>query len=182
MKSYDYANREGVYQISWDDFGKMAMRLAERLEPMNVQAVVGIGRGGLFPATACASMLRCEMYPVRITRRLNDQVCYPHPQWIIPIPAQVAGKRIAVIDEIADTGETLSLVAKETTRKGAAQVITACLVSHSWVVPKPGISLLESDKLVIFPWDQLVLEQGSWVQHPEIQDALDKQKRLDAND
>ncbi|HSQ26344.1 MAG TPA: phosphoribosyltransferase [Anaerolineales bacterium] len=176
MKSYDYITRKGVDRITWINFGEMASQLSACLEPLNVQGIVGIARGGLFPATACACILRCELYPVRITRRLNDQVCYAHPQWITPVSELVAGKIIAVIDEIADTGETLSLVAKETLRKGAVQVISACLVSHSWADPKPDISLKVSDALVIFPWDEFVLDHGSWALHPEIQDALNKQK------
>jgi hypoxanthine phosphoribosyltransferase len=178
MKSYDYTNRKGVVRISWNNFGKMVSQLSVCLEPLNIQGIVGIARGGLFPATACACKLRCELYPVRITRRLNDQVCYAHPQWITPISELVAGKIIAVIDEIADTGETLSLVAEEAIRKGAVQVTSACLVSHSWADPKPDITLMISDALVIFPWDEFVLERGSWMPHPEIQEALNKQKGL----
>lgn len=178
MKSYDYTTRKGVVRISWNNFGKMVSQLSVCLEPLNVQGIVGIARGGLLPATACACMLRCELYPARITRRLNDQVCYAHPQWITPVAEQVAGKIIAVIDEIADTGETLSLVAEETVRKGAVQVISVCLVSHSWADPKPDISLMVSDAMVIFPWDEFVIEHGSWTPHPEIQEALNKQIRV----
>lgn len=177
MKSYDYAHRKGVMELSWSDFAGMVQKLTESLEPLNIQGIVGIARGGLFPATACACMLRCELYPIRLTRRLNDQVLYSHPQWITPVPELAAGKFIAVIDEIADTGETLTLAAEEVLKKGASQVVTACLVCHSWADPIPDIFVTNRDELVIFPWDHQVLHHGKWVTHPEIVNALEKQEK-----
>src|SRR6185369_1744854 len=65
MQSYDYANRQGIDEISWERFASLAAVLAERL--IGIDAVVGIARAGLFPATAVACALRRELYPVRVT-------------------------------------------------------------------------------------------------------------------
>jgi hypothetical protein len=51
-------------------------------------------------------------------------------------------------------------------------VVTAALVSHSWAKPAPEFSALQSDALVVFPWDREVLVEGSWVPHPELEKAL----------
>ncbi len=84
------------------------------------------------------------------------------------VPSAVAGKRVALIDEIADSGETLALVAGRASERGAGRVITASLVSHSWADPMPDVSVLVSDALVIFPWDRQVYLDGKWQIHPEI--------------
>jgi hypoxanthine phosphoribosyltransferase len=73
-----------------------------------------------------------------------------------------------VVDDIADTGQTLAIVADSATALGAVQVVTAILVSHSWADPFPQVSALVSDEFVIFPWDEQVLIDGKWVTHPEI--------------
>ena len=73
---------------------------------------------------------------------------------------------------MADTGETLALVAEEVRKHGARQVITATLVSHSWANPKPDYVALVSDALVIFPWDKQVYLEGRWQLHPELEEAL----------
>jgi len=52
------------------------------------------------------------------------------------VAADVKDKIVAVVDEIADTGETLSLMADRVREKGAKQVITASLVAHSWAQPR----------------------------------------------
>jgi uncharacterized protein len=60
---------------------------------------------------------------------------------------------------------------------GAARIITACLVRHSWANPVPTLSLLVTDELVIFPWDQQVFMEGQWQPHPEIVAALAVQQK-----
>ncbi|MFZ6026555.1 MAG: phosphoribosyltransferase [Chloroflexota bacterium] len=168
MNSYDYANRSGVQSISWDDFAKLVAHLSEQVAALQPEIIVGIARGGLFPATSVACSLRRELYPLRVTRRLNDQVIHNIPVWRVPLSPDVIGKSIVVIDEIADTGQTLSIVAAEARRLGAAQVFTASLVRHTWSTPIPDACPLVTDELVIFPWDQQVWTDGQWQPHPEI--------------
>lgn len=168
MKSYDYAHRTGIREISWHDFAYLAARLTEQLEAYHPQVIVGIARAGLFPATAVACSLRCELFPARLTRRLNDQVVYEKPAWKVPISPEVRGKIVVVIDEIADSGQTLALAAAEARALGASQVIAASLVCHSWVNPAPDVTTLLTDEFVTFPWDRQVLVDGRWQPHPEI--------------
>ncbi len=177
MQSYDYANREGVEEITWERFAELAGKLTETLSSMQIDAVVGIARAGLIPATAIACALRKEMYPVRITRRENDTVVFDHPVWKVDVSEEVAGKAVVVVDEIADTGETLALVAKRVQELGAERVVTACLISHSWANPTPHHVALRIDALVIFPWDKHVCVDGRWKLHPEIAEALRQQSR-----
>jgi hypoxanthine phosphoribosyltransferase len=177
IQSYDYAHRKGVKEISWEDFAQLAATLAERLAVEGVEVVVGIARAGLFPATAVACTLRRELFPVRVTRRVNDQVKFQHPLWKVDVSKEVEGKNVVVIDEIADTGETLAVVAKRVQEQGGARVITASLVSHSWANPKPDHVALMTDAFVIFPWDKRVYQDGQWQIHPELAQALSLQDR-----
>jgi uncharacterized protein len=176
MQSYDYANRKGIDDISWDRFAQLAAALSEQIAVFQIDAVVGVARAGLFPATAVACALRRDLYPVRISRRVQDTVTHEHPVWLVDVTPQVAGKRIAVIDEMADTGETLALVAQRVREQGAHTVITASLVRHSWAQPAPDCVALTTDALVIFPWDKQVYQDGRWQTHPELAGALALQK------
>lgn len=172
MQSYDYAHRQGIEPMTWAGFAGLAARLAEQIARQQVEVIIGIARAGLFPATAVACSLRCEFYPVRISRREGDQVVHAQPVWKVPVPAGIGGKRVAVIDEMADTGETLRLVAEQVRAVGAAGVVTASLVSHSWASPAPDIVALVSDALVLFPWDRQVYQNGQWQYQPELVEAL----------
>jgi hypoxanthine phosphoribosyltransferase len=181
MQSYDYAHRQGVKEISWPGFAELSATLVERLAAEHVQVVVGIARAGLFPATLVACGLRCEFYPVRITRRVNDRVAYERPAWKVDVSPEVRGQTVAVIDEIADTGETLALVARRARALGAARVIAASLVSHSWADPAPDLAALTTDALVLFPWDRQVYVEGRWQVHPELAEAIAIQSKGEQN-
>jgi hypoxanthine phosphoribosyltransferase len=168
MKSYNYTHRTGVRRITWNQFASLARHLAELVEPFQPQVILGIARAGLFPATVVACSLRRELFPIRLTRRKDDEVLYDLPVWKVPVPQEVDGKVVVVIDEIADTGLTLSMAAQNAKVLGAKEIVTACLVSHSWAKPAPQVSALVSDAFVIFPWDKQVLENGKWIAHPEV--------------
>jgi hypoxanthine phosphoribosyltransferase len=183
MKSYDYVHRQGVQPISWDDFASLTATLTEKIAQAGpVDLIIGMARAGLFPATAVACSLRRELYPVRVSRRVNDEIRYATPQWRVPVPPAVAGQVVAVIDEIADTGESLALVADRVRKLGAVQVISACLVSHSWANPAPDVVALVSDALILFPWDVQVYEQMRWIEHPELTAARAAQPKSPPED
>lgn len=177
MKSYDYTHRFGVKSITWTDFAALAAHLAELLEPFHPQLILGVAKAGLFPATALACSLRREMFPIRLTRRLDDEVISEQPVWKVPVPPEVTGKVVAVVDEIADSGQTLAMVAESCRALNAAQVVTVTLVSHSWADPPPHLTALVSDAFIIFPWNQQVLIDGHWVAHPEIVAGLRAQAK-----
>ncbi|MCX6825758.1 MAG: phosphoribosyltransferase family protein [candidate division Zixibacteria bacterium] len=176
MKSYDYKTRKGIREITWNEFHEICKNLAEQISKTNFDIIVGIARAGLYPATLVAGMLRKEIYPLRVTRRENGHIKYEKPIWIVDASAKVRGKDIIIIDEIADSGETLSIVMERIRAKFAHSVKTAALITHSWANPKPDYFALESDELIIFPWDKSVLVNGEWKLHPEIESALKLQK------
>lgn len=179
MRPYDYHNRQGVEEIDWQRFNTMARSLVEALAKEKIDIVIGVARAGLFPATAVACMLRRELYPVRVTRRYNDQITYDHPVWRVDVPAAISGLCVAVIDEIADSGETLAMVKLRAMERNAAKVVSASLVTHSWAEPKPDVTALVSDAFVVFPWDRQVFQDGRWRPHPEIESGLKQQGNND---
>jgi hypoxanthine phosphoribosyltransferase len=169
MQSYNYKVHKGKNEITWNEFHEMCKKLAGRISQKNIDVVIGIARGGLYPAVLIAGMLRKEFFPIRITRRKNDQVKWKKPIWKVDVPDAVKNANVLIIDEIADSGETLSIVSKRTNKKLAKNIKTAALITHSWANPKPDYFCLESDALIIFPWDTQILIKGKWKLHPELE-------------
>jgi len=172
VRSYDYARRVGVRPVSWDEFGALTTRLAESLAPANIEAVIGVARAGLFPAVAVAAALRCNLHPVQLTRRENDEVVRETPEWKVRVSRGVAGRVVAVVDDVADSGQTLAMVAEEAANAGARRVVTVALAAHTWADPAPHVAALVSDDLIVFPWDEHVLFDGRWGLNPEIETAI----------
>lgn len=171
-RPYDYANRRGVLRLGWEAVATLSQALAERLDGDDPELVIGVARAGLFPASVIASALRRDVLLVRISRRVDDRVKFEHPVWQTPVPPAVAGKVVAIVDEIADTGETLALVRRSVEEQGAARAITAALVAHSWADPQPDAVSLATDEFVVFPWDSRILVGGRWTPHPEVEAGI----------
>jgi hypoxanthine phosphoribosyltransferase len=77
------------------------------------------------------------------------------------------------VDEISVTGETLRMAKREAEKKGARKVKTLTLYVHSDSY-RPNWYALESDALIIQPWDYEVLDKGKFIVHPEYQEQIDK--------
>jgi len=77
--SYDYSARKGVQPISWEDFHGICKALAVSVSHFHPEAIVPIGRGGYYPGALLAHLLQAEIYPVRVSRRINDIVKYKEP-------------------------------------------------------------------------------------------------------
>jgi hypoxanthine phosphoribosyltransferase len=157
----------GTLEITWEQFGEhckdLALAIEKRFQP---QCVVGISKGGLPLATVLASMFRIDLYPIRLSYRERDQVLHKQPIWMVPVNSRVAGLRVLLVDEISVSGVTLKLATEELFRKGAAEVFTVTLAIHKSSV-KPDIYAIESDALIILPWDKWIIDNGEFTLHPE---------------
>ncbi|HRX02184.1 MAG TPA: phosphoribosyltransferase family protein [Anaerolineae bacterium] len=173
--SYDYTQRAGVLPISWNDFHGLCKALALGVQSYQPQIILAVGRGGYYPGTLLAHMLRIDVFPVYLTRRVNDQVVRNHPQWIVEPPSAVAGKRVLIVDEISSSGATVRLVCEKALALAAAAARVAVLYAHSWGTEMPDYIGLVSDALILNPWDREVLTADGFAIHPEYRHALEGQ-------
>jgi len=161
-----------VRRLSWDDVARLSETLAEGLAGRGVDRIVGVATAGLIPAVLVSCALRRELTPIRLSRREGHRVVSAAPVWKVPLTLDLVGQRVAIVDDVADTGETLALVSAAANQRRAASVSTACLVAHSWARPAPDVAGLVTDELVVFPWHERVVVDGQWRQDPELSEAL----------
>jgi hypoxanthine phosphoribosyltransferase len=144
---------KSVRELSWQEFDGLAQRLARAVvKRFRPDAVVGVAHGGVFVGGAVAAALRCEFFPVRISRRSRDVRARAQPRMSGEMPHELAGKRVLVVDDVASSGDTLELAKKLLAKVGAKQVATACLVAKSGGY-RPDWTALPTGELTIFPWD-----------------------------
>jgi len=175
QRPYDYSKRKGIRPVSWEDFHGLCKALAAAASCFEPEIVLPVGRGGYYPGTLISHMLQVEVYPVRLSRRVNDIVKHESPQWIVELSAAVAGKRVLVVDEICSTGETIQLVKEKAASQGASLVRSAVLYAHTWGVSLPDYIGLISDELILNPWDREIYRDGKFHFHPEYVEALAQQ-------
>jgi hypoxanthine phosphoribosyltransferase len=172
---YDYTTRHGIHPVSWEDFHGICKALAQAAAVSDPQIVLAVGRGGYYPGTLIAHLLQVELYPVRLSRRVRDVVRYVHPRWLVEPPALVEGCRVLVVDEICDSGETLTMVAGRAASLGATEIKSAVMYAHTWGASVPDYIGLITDALLLNPWDREILREGRFCFHPEYVQALAEQ-------
>ena len=162
-----------VLELSWELFGELcrvlALRVAREYEP---DLVIGIANAGVMPAATIAAILRTDLYAMRISRRAQGQVVRDQPEVMTAVPYQARGKRVLVVDELTTTGDTLRLALAAVRDTGPAEVRTAT----SFVRPtgyQPDFFALETDALVVYPWDRQVLEDDMLVVNPTYAHAIE---------
>src|SRR5690348_16162516 len=130
VERYSCAWRKGVLPISWNDYFAMCKGLARAVETFEPEIILGIARGGLYPATLLSHLLRIELYTIRLSSRYRDVVVRDRPVWSVRPPEIVAGKKVLIVDEISSQGLTLSMATEEVGRMGARAVRSAVMYAH----------------------------------------------------
>ncbi|CAN5785676.1 hypothetical protein BH23GEM3_BH23GEM3_22700 [soil metagenome] len=163
-----------VFELSWELFGELsrvlALRVARDYEP---DLVIGIATAGVIPAAVIASILQVDFYSMKISRRSGGEIVREQPHVFSAIPPEAAGRRVLLVDEITTSGETLRLALAAARDIGVREVRTAT----SFVRPgayRPNFFALETDALIIFPWDRQVLENDEFVVHPTYRGSVDE--------
>jgi hypoxanthine phosphoribosyltransferase len=149
----DLAPRE---VLSWETFGDAGRELARLVADSGYRPdlILTIARGGLLPAGALGYALdvknlvvvNVEFY-VGVDQRLDVPVMLP------PVPAAVdlAGARVLLVDDVADTGETLRLV-REYCGDHVAECRTAVLYEKPRSAVRCDYVWRRTDRWIDFPW------------------------------
>ena len=172
QNSYDYSTRKGIQPISWEDFHGICKALALSLAHFQPEIIVPIGRGGYYPGTLIAHLLQVEIYPVRVSRRINDIVKFKEPQWFVTPPTEIAHRRVVIVDEICDSGETIIMVKEKCLALEASMVKSAVLYAHTRTAHVPDCVGIITDELLLNPWDREVFRNGGFHFNPEYVEAL----------
>lgn len=158
---------EEPFELSWELFGELCRALAVKVgREYDPEIVIGIAAAGVIPGAVIASMLRRDFFAMKITRRRDERIVRERPEILSAAPPQSAGKRVLLVDEICDTGETLRLALAAVRDVGPHDVRTATSLVRKGG-HRPDFWALETGAVVIFPWDREVWEGGRLVVHPE---------------
>jgi uncharacterized protein len=147
-------------RASWADVEGWADRIAARIREQSATpaAVVGLTRGGWVPAR-----LLCDRLGVQRLLSLRAQ------HWGVTatptgaaeltegLSGSVAGQHVLVVDDITDTGDSLSLAVDHVRAQGPKRLESAAFlhITHSRFVPTYYAEEIPRDAWVwvVFPWN-----------------------------
>jgi uncharacterized protein len=126
------------------EFAEISRRLRELHLP-KVDVVVGIGRGGIVPASLIAHQLELPLQIMRVNFRDDDNTPRAaSPRLLQPPEFNFVGQRVLLVDDVSVTGATLNL-AREILI--GANIITLTCKGKADFVLFPEIS-----SCVVWPW------------------------------
>lgn len=156
----------GAFELSWELFGELCRALAVRVaQDYRPDLVIGLATAGVMPAATVATMLSTDFEAMKVTRRERGERVRAQPAVLSPTPIAARGRRVLIVDEITTSGDTLRLALAAVREVGPAAVRTAT----SFVRPggyRPDYHALETEALIVFPWDRQVMEGDALVTAP----------------
>ena len=145
--------------LSWELFGTAVRELAQAVVDSGFRpdVVVAVARGGLPPGGALAYALGTKAVGtlnVEFYTGVDERL--PAPAVLPPLldTAALAGLRALVVDDVADTGETLALV-QRLVAEHCVEARTAVLYAKPRSVVDPDFVWRRTGRWITFPWSAL---------------------------
>lgn len=158
-----------MLEVDWTFFGELcralALRIAASYDP---DIVVGIAKAGVIPGAVVASILQRDFASMAVTRHGADV----SPTLVTAPPPSVKGRRVLIVDETCDSGDTLKLAISAVKKHGPREVKTA--TSFRTGAYAPDFSALQTESLIILPWDREIIADGDLVMRPDYAEWLGK--------
>jgi hypothetical protein len=155
-----------VFNVDWPLFGELSRALALRVaRAFDPELVVGIATAGVVPGAAVAAILDRPFHSILVSRRYRSARPRATPAVLGAAPAEARGRRVLIVDETCDSGETLLLAIAAIVNAGATDVRTA--VSFKTGEFEPDYYALETESTIVLPWDKEILVDGELVPNPK---------------
>ncbi|MBD3407872.1 MAG: phosphoribosyltransferase [Candidatus Lokiarchaeota archaeon] len=142
--------------ISWEDVYNLTLRLSEQVvnSGFKPNVIVGIARGGWIPARILSDVLYTStMWNVRIEYYSDLGRRGKEPKITQPISVSIKDKSVLIVDEVADTGDSLEHAVKYIKDQGVGKVKTAVLHLKPTSKITPDFYCQVVDSWTVYPWE-----------------------------
>jgi len=142
---------------TWEHIYELLLNLANQIRRANFKPdiIVGVSRGGWPPARIMSDLLENpELANVKAEFYLGVAETKGEPVITQPVSVSVKGKKVLVVDDVADTGKSLALVREHLKEQGAIEVKIATIYYKPWSIVTPDWFEKKTNQWIIFPWER----------------------------
>lgn len=146
-----------AYEVySWPEVGThtFSLGLKIRKSKRTFDRVIALARGGVSIAQSLADLLGVHTITVIQTQFYTGiETQAKTPKITQPLTVSVAKERVLLVDDLADSGETLLFVKNYLEGKHPQEVKIATLATKPWTKLPPDFWVLRSEAWIVFPWE-----------------------------
>ena len=145
-----------LWVLSWDelywDIFDLGCKIRESYRP---SMIVAVARGGWVVGRIISDLLSVDKV-ASIGVKFYEEVGKRgrKPEIVQPLSVSVEGEDVLVVDDVADTGETLALVRDSIESMGPSGVRVAVVYKKPWCRVRVDYYVRETNKWVVFPYEQ----------------------------
>ena len=146
----------------WDDIYDMLIELATRVKQSGFQPdlIVGVSRGGWIPGRILSDLLgNAHTANLKIEFYVGIGQTARKPIVTQPISEEILNKRVLIVDDVADTGESLLVALDHVRGRGANGIKTTTLYYKPHSKFKPDFFSETTSHWIVFPWERLETTQ-----------------------
>jgi len=153
--------------LTWDGFGAASRDLAREIlaDGFVPEVVVAIARGGLLPAGSVAYGLgvkNCGALNVEFYTGIGTVLDAPEVLRPALDTEYLGGRKVLLVDDVADSGRTLALAVKMLRERGA-DMRSVVIYTKPTTIIQPDYSWKETSLWIDFPWSA----QGTVIEEDE---------------
>lgn len=169
--SYNH-HHTAVLDLGWERFGQLCKQLVENVtRDYQPEVVVGIAKGGVLPGVVISSALFINFFPIKLSSREDEKIVRETPEFFVPPTSHLKNKKVLLVDDICVTMRTLDIARNAIEDVGAAEVRCATFAVHKFS-QKPEWYALNTDDLILNPWDKEIFADGRWKLNPEYEEEI----------
>jgi hypoxanthine phosphoribosyltransferase len=106
-----------------------------------------------------------------VSRKYHAEYFRESPEVFGTAPRDVRGRRVLIVDETCDSGDTIRLATAAVLDAGAVDVRTA--VAFRTGPFAPDFHAVATESTIVLPWDREILVDGELVLNPLYAEALE---------
>ncbi|MBS7658814.1 MAG: phosphoribosyltransferase [Candidatus Bathyarchaeia archaeon] len=141
----------------WNDIYEMCIKLADKIKKSGFfpDLIIGVARGGWIPARILSDLLEnSNVASVRVEFYVDIAKTSHSPKITQGVSVSLTGRKILVVDDVADTGKSLKAVIDYLYNLGAKEVKTATLHYKPKSIIKPDFYIEETDAWIVYPHER----------------------------
>ncbi len=143
--------------LSWNEFYWDIFDLGRRIEESyKPDILIAIARGGWVVGRIISDLLEVnKVASIGVKYYRDIGVRDVKPEIVQPLSIDVKDQKILIVDDVADTGDTIELVRDYVSRGEPQEVKVAVVYVKPWCKAKIDYYVKKTDKWIVFPYEQM---------------------------